>query len=605
MSNYIKTLLLSTIVFVMGNNSNYCYSMEIEEETNTNNSPNNNNINTVNEQQIVNVNQDNNKGYNSLFAMLYNRDHIEEEINTNNSQNNNNINTVNEQRIVKVNQDGNEDYEHLFDVNYNKDYYDQICNNCINNVSNNKQEYKIFMKMVSQVFDNIIEEIYRDINNFYEGSYEDESIKFLKKQFTIPSDILEKFAELFDSISFIKNTRNNNLPYKLSNNNYNTILQLQKHDMNTINYIKSSKQLTNREKEVRINRLVNYRNLLSPIELLIYIQNGVRKLKAQTLKALEKSILNNIFFDNDNIINMKNEKIIKESQQVLEKIYNLYYNRVSHHFLSDHIIKCSIFKEKFQSQKWELSYEYIKNICKDFERNIARLDIFHYNGSNLQKMFDNLHKKIIATLNKVISDIDNNRLQNVEIIIPNVRNIYSKLVENTDSTKITTLFNNFKNTSFIASGRFEKIRLKEFLQQLIEKLEIVKKLTDRRIQKQTNTYQVLLNYNENEYNQHESIQHYVAITSLMIQFCSDLNSKKLIQCSDFLKAFTHYYNYFDVTELELRKEGAHILKYNLGQSPEETLKEVLLNNNNSFDVDGNDVETLEIMKDYARIFSFQ
>ena len=28
MSNYIKTLLLSTIMLVIGNNSNYCYSME-------------------------------------------------------------------------------------------------------------------------------------------------------------------------------------------------------------------------------------------------------------------------------------------------------------------------------------------------------------------------------------------------------------------------------------------------------------------------------------------------------------------------------------------------------------------------------------------------
>ena len=202
--------------------------MEIEEEINTSNSQNNNNINTVNEQQIVNINQDNNKGSNHLFDMLYNKDHIEEEINTNNSQNNSNINIINEQQIVNVNQDNNKS---LFDVNYNKDYYDAICNN-INNVSNNKQEYKIFMKMVSQVFDNIIKKIYYDINNIDKGSYEDESIKFLKEQLTIPSDILEKFAKLFDSISFIKNTRNNN---------YNTISQLKQHDMNTRDYIMSSK----------------------------------------------------------------------------------------------------------------------------------------------------------------------------------------------------------------------------------------------------------------------------------------------------------------------------------------------------------------------------
>ena len=97
MNNYIKTLLLSTVVFVIGNNSNYCHSMEIEEEIDTSS---NQNKNTINEQQIINVNHDN-----------------------------------------------NEDYKHLFEVNYNKDYYDKICNECINNVIKNKPEYKIFMKM--------------------------------------------------------------------------------------------------------------------------------------------------------------------------------------------------------------------------------------------------------------------------------------------------------------------------------------------------------------------------------------------------------------------------------------------------------------------------
>ena len=122
--------------------------------------------------------------------------------------------------------------------------------------------------------------------------------------------------------------------------------QLTKYNKDTKNYIRFNKQLTQREKDVRIDKLVGYGEL-SPIDVLIYIQNSVRKLKSQVMKALEDSILHS----NDNI-DIKNEEIIKETQQILEKVHQLYYNEVRHCFLPDNVIERKNFKMVINNKEY-------------------------------------------------------------------------------------------------------------------------------------------------------------------------------------------------------------------------------------------------------------
>ena len=507
------------MVLVIGNNSNYCYSsMDVEEEIDTSSKHSNNNIkDTINEPKIVNTTQNN--------------------------------------------QNNNEDYKHLFDVNYNKDYYDSICNNCIENVSKNKKEYEIFIKMVSKLFDDIIEIM--DIN------FSSKSVNLLKTQTVIAFDNLRMFSKVFDSIKLTNSIKSNKL---LDNNNSSILDELKNHDKDTKEYIMSHTQLTKREKEVRVNKLVNYREL-SPIEVLIYIQNSVIKLKAQTIKALEQSILSN----NDNI-NINNNKIIIEIQQILEKVQKLYYNKVYHCFLPDHVVRNYYkLKEKYEMRykkmNWQLQYEPIKDVCKDFERCTARLDILHYNDSNLQTMFNNLHNKVIAALNKMINDnrLDNNRKV---LIFSKICEFYSRLTEETDSSDIKTLFNEFNNTN--TDIPFKHWQLKEFLKSFKEKLETVKYLTDRKIKQQIKDHHTLLNLDN--YEVHDlTIDNYILIIRTVMQSLNNFNHikhKLLVQCNDFLDAFCYYYGYLYLPDLYKWK---YILKYEPGKSPEETLKAILLN----------------------------
>ena len=406
MKCYIKTLILSTIMLVIGNNSNYCHSIEIEEEININNNHNNNIINDINEQQIVNINQDN-----------------------------------------------NEDYKHLFEVDYNKNHYDTICNACINNISKNAEKYTVFIKTVSELFDRIIHDLH----------YYNDSINFLKRQKVIAFDELKKFSKVFDSISLVNNTKE----YKLLDNNNSLLLsQLKKYDKNTKKYITSNEQLTQREKYIRIDKLTSY-GLLSPIDVIVYLQNSVRKLKAQVMKELEYSIIN---YKN---VNANNEEIIKKAQQMLEEVHEIYYKRVSNN---------------------KFLYNIIKNAFTNFDKNIAQLDILHYNGSKLQTRFNNLHKKIMATLDKMINDINNNRLDNEVVYISNnIYKDYSKLITDEDSSYIKELFNEFNKNE-----PRTKWQLKEFLEKFKQKLEVVKKLTDRKINQQIETYHTLLDYQHEE-----------------------------------------------------------------------------------------------------------
>ena len=543
LKNYIKTLILSTIMLVIGNNSNYCYGME-----------DNISNNIIKEKN--------------------------EEINTNNMQNNNNIN----KQQSNINKDNNDDYKHLFDINYNKEHYDKICNECIKNVSDKKSEYKIFIEMVSKLFDEIIKDMNIDSKDY------EEDIDFLKRQEIIMSDFLVKFSKVFDSISFVKNIKNNDLTQKLDNNNTFLISQLKQYEKETEEKINNSNMQQN-EKTKRLNRLVKYREL-STIELLIYIQNNVRKLKAQTMKALEYSILNS--YDN-NITNTNNEKIIIETQQILEKVQTLYYNSAFNNFLQDSITKYGKYNK---GKKVYLPYIIIENICKHFDRNVAHLDVLHYNGSKLQTRFNNLHNKVMATLDKMINDINNNRLDDrVVFILSEAYYSYSRFVENTDPNYIKTLFNDFKNTDITRRGKNWK--LKNFLSKFMEKLQIVKELTDRKINQQVGKYHTLLDhyFKKDNFKHSISIWNYIRITSSVIQSLNIHNTdnniryKLLVQCDDFLTAFETYYNYPYLRDL-CRWE--YILKYNPGQSPQETFKAVLDNNNDSFDLDGYNVNDLEL-----------
>ena len=446
--------------------------------------------------------------------------------------------------------------------------------------------------MVSELFDEIIKDMNIDSNDYKKD------IDFLKRQEIIISDFLVKFSKIFDSISFVKNIKNNDLTQKLDNNNTFLISQLKQYEKEIEEKINNSNMQQN-EKTKQLNRLVRYREL-STIELLIYMQNNVRKLKAQTIKALEQSILNS--YDN-NITNTNNEKIIIETQQILEKVQTLYYNEVSPWLLPDYAIEYySIrkkYSEKFKSQEYQLQYEPIKNVCKRFDKHIARLDVLHYNGSKLQTRFNNLHNKVIATLDKMINVIDNNRLDNerirIEFCVANASQKYSNLVENTDSNKIKTLFNDF-NEMYRNDTRLHP---KVYLNKLKDKFQTVKKLTDRQIRQQIEDHHTLITWHSWNYKSCNSpINNYMSIICSIMQslnYNNHIEYKLLVQCNDFLDEFGIYY---DCCYLLYLCKWKYILEYNPGQSPQETFKAVLDNNNDSFDLDGNNVNNLEIKKEY-------
>ena len=248
--------------------------------------------------------------------------------------------------------------------------------------------------------------------------------------------------------------------------------------------------------------------------------------------------------------------------------------------------------------QWQLRYDEIKYICMQFERNIDRLDVLYYNGSNLQTMFNNLHNKIIATLNKVINDIDNNRLDNDRILPPNLSFQYARLLEKTDPKWIKTLFNDFNRMH----EQCQFIHLKDFLTNCRDKLQTVKELTDRKITKQINEYHVLPYYTIDHNIDTDmliNIDVYMLIMNSLLDSMSHVKSKQLVQCSDFLDAFGSHYNYMYSPYCNTWN---YILKYDPTQSPEKILKRVLLNNNDSFDLDNNNVENVPmeiIHNDYA------
>ena len=417
------------------------------------------NLNSIN--NLNNITNNNNIINNNLDNVISNN------IESKNIESNTNKFLGKKRTSKKLVKKKNNAYKYLFN-DYDNKYFRAV--NGPVEVSNPK--YKQFMKRLYDMFHHCLHELFFHYYNDNDGIKEIQPSKNIR----VGTNKLKDIAEIFDEFKFADENS-----YVFANNN---VANLNK-------YIK-------KHKNVLKDGIPFYNFYMN------YLENHIDKLYYQTTNALRKSIDNHEQID-------KQVEIINESHRILDDVLWEFINQI-------HIREDFYVKEDFGAKKYCLDEcnEYKKYYCilnkiEDevdtyyeiyLDNYLAEFNCYKY---NIQDGLDDVHDNLaIDSLENLINNI-NDGTQNIiidttndEELKRNNQELFDDLLENLDVEHYTEVID---CKDFLINGR-KDITIKQYLTELIPNLDVLRDITQEKIQYQMeNEYVVIFDDSLHCYNE--------------------------------------------------------------------------------------------------------
>ena len=358
----------------------------------------------------------------------------------------------NEEQKQKLEEQYNKLESKLFYYSYNDSFYTQKNSKYIKNIRNNKPNYYDVICSIEDIFNELIGKIK------FLGCEETLQIEPTLRQIEL-NDTIE-FAKIFDRFQFISNVSNK----RLSDNNERNI-----------------------KKYIKTNEKLHYNNELSINKFCSYICIQLIKLKYQTIKMI--STQNNI---NEIIPNFA--KTLHDFYSKLVNFFDLTYRKN---------------QENINNPVFKYHEEYFSNTGLSFalysinDKLSLRLNELQYYNIGMDKKFQETHNTIIYILNKLKEEPNIS-----ECKINNIYNISTRLINKLDRLLKSSVCINDK----------DKLELKEFFVTKIQQDSLTKDFLDNLIEKINVLYKVVCNATQKQYstvhkiNYYETIMHYYLIT---------------------------------------------------------------------------------------------